>query len=206
MRLGNSNGNNRGKRYFVRGRDDQNLDVVYAEKAEHFAEWFSKNMIAQKTQLLNKNTYNDDAFNETYLRIYEIVMFTGREIRDYASYFHRAYFTNLIQLATQGNRYCELYPNYDVEEDVDADLLEAVEVKNRLLSDDIMSYVYDRYDLKEFEIFKMYINLKPAVNYHSLAKMTNCKYHVIQRMISRIIQDVKENQQFVVRRRYLVGA
>lgn len=206
MKLGNSNGNNKGKKYFVRGRDDQDLDMVYAEKAEKFAKWFSKNMMAAKVQLLGKGNYDDDAFNETYLRIYEIILFTGREIRDYASYFHRAYFTNVIQDATKGNRYCELYPNYDTVEEDDVDFFEEIEAKNKMLGDDIMSYVYDRYAIQEFEIFKMYINLKPAVNYHALARMTDSKYHVIQRMISKIIQDVKENQHFVMRRRDVVGA
>lgn len=206
MKLGNSNGNNKGKRYFVRGRDDQNLDLVYAEKAELFTAWFAKNMMAAKVQLLNKGTYDDDTFNDTYLRMYEIVLYTGREIRDYASYFHRAYFTNLIQGSMSENKYCELYANYDVEEDENSDFFEEVDLKNRMLSDDIMTYVYDRYDIQEFEIFKMYMNLKPAINYHALAKMTNKKYHVIQRLISKIVQDVKENTHFVVRRRHLVGA
>lgn len=206
MILGNSNGNNKGKRYFVRGRDDRNLDLVYAEKAELFTQWFAKNMMAAKVQLLNKGTYDDDNFNDTYLRMYEIVLYTGREIRDYASYFHRAYFTNLIQGAVSGNKYCELYANYDVEEDENNEPFEEIEFKNRMLGDDIMSYVYDRYNIQEFEIFKMYMNLKPAINYTVLAKMTNNKYHFIQRLISTIVQDIRDNPDFATRRRHLVGA
>lgn len=206
MKLGNSNGNNKGKKYFVRGRDDQNLDFVYAEKAERFTQWFAKNMMAAKVQLLNKDTYDDDTFNDTYLRMYEIVLYTGRDIRDYASYFHRAYFTNLIQGAVSANKYCELYANYDVEEDDTCDLFEEIDARNRALGEDIMAYVYERYDIQEFEIFKMYVNLKPAINYHALAKMTNNKYYFIQRLISKIVQDIKDNPHFATRRRLSVGA
>lgn len=206
MRLGNSNGNNRGKRYFVRGRDDQNMDVVYAEQAEQFAEWFTHNCRAARQQLLNKEGYDDDTFNETYLRIYEIILFTGRQIKDYASYFHRAYYTNYIQGLTKENRYCELFPNYDtMDEESWEEEAEADEKRSRLQAD-VMNYVLENYDLREFEIFKMYVNLKPAVNYHSLARMTDLKYHVIQRMISRITQDVKSNSVFLMRRRELLGA
>lgn len=206
MRLGNSNGNNRGKKYFMRGRDDQNLDVVYAEKAEAFAAWFVQNRMAAKMQLVDRGVYDDDTFSETYLRMYEIIMFTGREVRDYASYFHRAYFTNFIQLAAKGNRYCELFGNYDREEDNEGEYFEEIEAKNRMLSDDIMNYVYDRYDIREFEIFKMYVNLKPAVNYTLLAQMTNSKYHVIQRIIFKIMKDVCSQSEFVTRRRYVAVA
>lgn len=205
MRLGNSNGNNRGKRYFVRGRDDQNMDAVYAEDAEQFAQWFSDHYHSVRQQLENKGGYDDDTFSETYLRIYEIILFTGRHIKDYASYFHRAYYTNFIQGMTKENRYCELYPNYDREEEKTEEE-EELDKKNRELEADVMSYVLSNYDLREFEIFKMYVNLKPAVNYHALARMTNLKYHVIQRMISRITQDVKSHSVFSIRRRQLVGA
>lgn len=206
MRLGNSNGNNKGKRYFVRGRDDQNMDVVYAEKADDFARWFAQNHEATKRQLIGKEGYDDDTFNETYLRIYEIILFTGRHIKDYASYFHRAYYTNFIQGLSQQTRYCELFPNYDIEDEPHGSLMEEIEEKNRNLSNDVMEYVYRNYDLRDFEIFKMYVNLKPAVNYHALSRMTNLKYHVIQRMISNIILDIKTNPFFSVRRRELVGA
>ena len=50
------------------------------------------------------------------------------------------------------------------------------------------------------------VDLKPAVNYHALARMTNLKYHVIQRMISRITQDVKSHSIFSMRRQQLVRA
>lgn len=205
MRLGNSNGNNRGKRYFVRGRDDQHLDMLYAEEADRFARWFALHHQAAKRQLIGKEGYDDDTFNDTYLRIYEIILFTGRQIKDYASYFHRAYYTNYIQGLTKENRYCELFTNCDVEVE-EADVEAELDEKRIRLEADVMDYVLQHYDLREFEIFKMYVNLKPAVNYHALARMTNLKYHVIQRMISRITQDVKTNSIFSLRRRELVGA
>lgn len=206
MKLGNSNGNNRGKRYFVRGRDDQNLDRVYAEEADRFARWFSDNYHSVRQQLLNKEGYDDDTFSETYLRIYEIILFTGRDIKDYASYFHRAYYTNYIQGLTRENRYCELFPNYDVEDESTTAYEAEVDAKRISLQTDVMDYVLENYDLREFEIFKMYVSLKPAINYHALAKMTDLKYHVIQRMISRISQDVKTHALFSLRRRELLCA
>lgn len=206
MKLGNSNGNNKGKRYFVRGRDDLDIDQVYAEEAERFAQWFAQNMGATRRQLVGKGCYDGEVLSETYLRIYEIILYTGRHIVDYASYFHRAYFTNSIQLASKENRYLDLFDNYDVEEDNDADYWEEVEAVNQSLNADIMDYVYHKYELHEFELFKMYVSLKPAITYQQLADMTNGKYSTVRKMIAGVIKDVKTNPSFACRRRQVASA
>ncbi|MFV0468490.1 MAG: hypothetical protein ACK5MK_06140, partial [Dysgonomonas sp.] len=56
--------------------------------------------------------------------------------------------------------------------------------------------VYANYDLREFELFKMYVSLKPAVNYDSLSEITQVKAYSIQRIVSKIKKDIQENQDF----------
>ena len=79
-----------------------------------------------------------------------------------------------------------------------------IEAKQSKLESDIMQYVYDNYDIRDFELFKMYISLKPAINYTSLSEITGVKAHNIQRAISRIKKGVLANKEFAERRRELV--
>lgn len=222
MRLGNSNGNNRGKKYFIRGRDDVNPKKLYTEEANAFADWFGANYDRLKRDVRGANEADEDTFSETYLRIYELIMYTGREIRDYKAFFHRAYYTNFVQRATQEQRYCNFFEHVEVEsssgqmahhgvptkaqlEEDDQQCVNEMERNITQLEGDIMEYVYGKYDLRDFEIFKMYMNLKPAINYHALSKMTGLKYHRIQTMISKIVVDVKSHEDFATRRKRLVG-
>ena len=221
MRLGNSNGNNKGKKYFIRGRDDVNPKKLYAEAANDFAQWFAQNYKRLKRDVRGTNKADEDTFSETYLRIHELILYTGRQIRDYKAFFHRAYYTNLVQRATFEQRYCNFYDYADVEqstgqmahqsphlakpEDDEHICLEEMEGQIRGLQDDIMDYVYSNYDLRDFEIFKMYMNLKPAINYHALSRMTGLKYHRIQSTVSTIITDVKTHQDFHQRRKGLTA-
>lgn len=221
MKLGNSNGNNRGKRYFIKGRDDVNPEKLYAEEANQFSTWFGANYKRLRRDVRGSSPVNDDVFNDTFLRIYELILYTGRKVRDYKAFFHRAYFTNLVQASTKENRYCNFNDYIDsdggatqrmenvatgkqmlVDESYDVEL--ELEERQQRLKDDIMGYVYQKYKQQDFEIFKMYMELKPAINYHALSKITGQKYHNIQRTVSTIVMDVKQHNEFHHRRRELL--
>ena len=216
MRLGNSNGNNRGKKYFIRGRDDVNPDKVYVEKAVHFDTWFANNYNILYHDVQGRGGVDEDVFNDTFLRMHDLIFYTGCKIKNYKAFFHRAYYTNLIQQASKENRYCNFYDHVDMDGsthqtsyrtdsklslvNVDKEILEEQEAKTTHLKEDIMNYVYNNYQLQDFEIFKMYMDLKPTINYHALAKITGLKYHRIQRTVSTIIMDVKGHKDFHKRR------
>ncbi|MEN9918325.1 MAG: hypothetical protein RL662_761 [Bacteroidota bacterium] len=195
MILGNSNGNNKGKKYFK--SKDICESKCFSEKSDKFNTWFIQNINALKTQLFNKYTHtsNCDIFNDTYMRIYERVHYTGFDIADYKSYFCRAFYTNYIQELSKGNRYADLACIDSMEDELD-DLCGETEVQHKLLESKIFDYVYHNFDIREYEIFKMYMQLKiqgKSMNYQILADIINnkdYKVHTIQAIISKIKKKV----------------
>lgn len=197
MILGNTNGNNRGKKYF------KNKNICHSkchpDKATHFNTWFEQNIRPLKVQLFNKYHHpsNEDIFNDTYVRIYERVYYTGLRIADYKSYFCRAFYTNHVQEMAKGNRFADSEPNDNIQ-DEDHSTENELEAIHRQLEEDIFDYVYHHFDIREYEIFKMYMRLKiqgKYMNYQILADIINnddYKVHNIQSIISRIKKDVSE--------------
>ena len=198
MKLGNSNGNNTGKKYFLRRNcigiqpTDKNRD-----KADVFGEWFVKNTNILVNFLKLKLCFDQDVFNTTFLRMYEKILFTGMDVKDYKAYFHRSYYTNYIQDRSHENRYGNPLP-YDnrIDSACNAKEMEKLQI---MLENDIFDYVYKNYSVQEFELFKMYITLKPAVNYHTLAEITKIKAYTIQRIVSKITRDIRSQKHFVER-------
>jgi len=200
MILGNSFGKNKGKKYFIKGKHDQNPDILYAEKAEEFNTWFGRNYTALVKLLKDKYMFDDDTVNDTYIKMYENILFCGIEIACYKSYFFRSYYTNYVNGSMKSNRYVSLLPGLE-KPDTDTEYFMEIEAKQKKLESDIIDYIYSNYDIRDFELFKMYISLKPAVNYISLAGITGLKSHNIQRTISRIKKDIRKNREFDRRRK-----
>ncbi|MDR1503682.1 MAG: hypothetical protein LBT43_14645 [Prevotella sp.] len=200
MKLGNSNGNNTGKKYFIRGRDDRDEpQPAHRKKADEFNRWFTENHQSLVNFLIGKYAYNEDVFYTTYMRISEKILYSGMIVKDYKAYFHRSYFTNYIQDSEKESRYVAIPVHHRLEaHHSNPHEHERMQTK---LEDDIFDYVYRRYDLREFELFKMYITLKPAVNYHTLAAITHVQAHKIQRIVSRILTDIRSNKVLVGRYR-----
>lgn len=196
MRLGNSNGNNKGKKYI---RKDE-IDKVFALQAENFNRWMAKEYSSIVLFLKDKEAYDQDVFSETYEKVYEQILFASIKGNEFRKYFQRAYYTNLINSKVKNNRFCELLPIHE-RDDVDNEYFDELEAKRNKLESDILDYVYSSYSLRDFELFKMYMSLKPAVNYATLSKMTGVKTHNIQRIICKIKKDVKFNKEFSKRRK-----
>jgi hypothetical protein len=198
MLLFNTKKSNKGKKYFSKKRGAS--DAVFAEEAEAFNRWFADNNTRLMQYLKARRSYDCDVFNDNYLKIYENILFSGNSVENYMHYFIRSYYINLMADSMQQNRFCELLPGYD-KSDAETNSLMETEVEQVKLELDIMNYVYENYDIREFELFKMYVRLKPAVNYHSLAEITGLKAHNIQRTICRIKKGVMDNKDFVRRRK-----
>ncbi|MDU1904673.1 MAG: hypothetical protein E6772_07810 [Dysgonomonas sp.] len=197
MILGNTNGNNRGKKYLK----NKNIchSKCYPDKAIHFNTWFEENIRPLKVQLFNKYHHisNEDIFNDTYLRIYERIYYTGFQIADYRSYFCRAFYTNHVQEISKYNRFIDFEPNINIHDEDNLPEKE-IEQQHRLLEEDIFDYVYHNFDIREYEIFKMYMRLKiqgKYMNYEILARIINneeYKVHNIQAIISKIKKSVSK--------------
>lgn len=154
-------------------------------------------------ELCQKDIYDEDVVNDTFLRIYDNILYGGIDIEHFRSYFMRAYFTNLIQGNIRDKRYSSISPYYDREDTSDYD--PEIDLAQKQLEEDIFTYVYQRYQVHEFELFKMYVCLKPAVNYAALSELTKLKVHQIQFIVSKIKKDICRNREFTVRRRALVS-
>lgn len=204
MRLGNSNKQNTGKKYIIRGKNDTHYKESDLKKANSFNEWFGNNYHILRSKIQKHTILNEDAFNATYIRVYEAILYSGLIVNNgYEGYFFRAYFTNKMQSNINQSRYCELFPDYDIEEINYGYYLE-IEDKQKQLETDIFNYIYKNYDIRDFELFKMYMSLKPAVNYSALAEITRLKEHTIQRAISKIKKDILSNNEFIKRRKELL--
>ncbi|MDL2215157.1 hypothetical protein LJC00_03110 [Dysgonomonas sp. OttesenSCG-928-M03] len=197
MILGNSKGQNKGKKYFKEKNKNKNL--CFPEKTKNFDDWFIANIRPLKVQLFGKYYHptNEDVFNDTYLRIHERIYFTGFNIADYKSYFCRAFYTNHIQELMKNNHYTEIDFAESMGDDKDAECSESdLDKKFRQLEDEVFSYVYHRFDIHEFEIFKMYMRLKiqgKNMTYELLADIIRneeYKVHNIQAIISKIKKEV----------------
>lgn len=199
MLLFNSNRSNKGKKY-IRKAD---IDAVYARRAEDFNKWFVDKHKLIMYYLIDRNYFDSDAFNECYLKIYDNILFSGLNVDSYKSYFIRSYFTIFQASRVKENRYCEILPVYE-KEDFEPDYFVELEEKQKQLENDIMDYIYSNFNIRDFELFKMYMSLKPAVNYATLSKITGVKPHNIQRTISKIKKNIRDNKEFAKRRKEIL--
>lgn len=199
MILGNSHGQNTGKKYMCR-KSYLEYDELFAEQAEHFNIWFTTHFVSISEEMKTKNMHDEDVLNDTYLRIYEKILFTGEKIKNYRSYLFRALFSNMILDRQKQNRYCELQQAAEREE-LNAEYYNELEEKKKKLEEDVLTYVYRKYKIREFELFKMYMNLKPAINYTALENITNIQAHIIQQTVSKIKKDVRNHPEFLKRRK-----
>lgn len=199
MILGNSNGNNRGKKYIIKGKDDLTYEKTNKEKADRFKDWFGLNYDAIVLQMKQKEMLDEDILTDTFLKMYDNILFAGTEIKDYKSYFFRAFFTNTIQYSIKAGRTNALPAGFDQPDGEGYDF--ETDEKQKQLEQDIFAYVYDKYTLREFEIFKMYMYLKPAINYDRLASITGLKSYQIQFIVGKIKKDLCAHADFCRRRK-----
>lgn len=181
---------NKGKTYITQKEDSDNL---YTEKANAFNTWFELHSTELELYLKDRNSFDGSRFTETYLKVYENTLHRGTEIGNGMGFFLSAYFRIAMNDIKFESRYQDL-PSYVEHESIDDVELHELQEINDIQVKQIFEYVYSRYSLKDYEIFKMYINLQPAISYHSLAKITGLKYWYVQRVISKVINDLKENR------------
>lgn len=198
MKLGNTAGKNKGKKYLkITGNE-----VITAEnqaKADHFKYWFGEKYSQLQRELIQKNTLDEDVMNETFIRIHDKILYGGLVIKDYKAYFHRAFFTNYMQVIIDVSRgIMSSIDGYDTSDDSDNELA-MIETKSRL-ENDVFDYVSQKYSARDFELFKIYVSLKPSINYEQISEMTGLSQGRISGAISKIRKDVRAQKVFLYRR------
>ena len=199
MKLGNSGANNKGKKY-IKIKPGTIATPENQAKADIFKEWFGTLYSRLQTELINKDTYNEDVLNDTFLKIYDKIRFGGLEILNYKAYFHRAFFTNFMQINIRESQ--GITTPLDNHDKIDDSENDEELIKNKWeLESDIFDFVYSKYPIHEFELFKMYVRLKPAINYADLSVITSLSQSRISEIISKIRRDICKQNSFTQRRK-----
>lgn len=188
MTLGNTNGNNKGKKYLkIRGGE-----IITPEnqiKYDKYSSWFESNYQKIRLNVSISSTYNDDIFNETFVNISNKILYGGLEISDYQSYFSRAYFTNHIQFES---RVCDT-----VSISATHDQLEIMSDNRQDGSDMlgvVMTYVERKYTQTQYKIFYTYFTqMGDKTTFRSLARELNVSTFFIHTTIKHILKDIRHN-------------
>ncbi|KAA6337286.1 hypothetical protein EZS27_014624 [termite gut metagenome] len=207
MKLGNSNGNNRNKKYLtkkIRLTTEPNI-----EKAEEFNTWFEENYKYLVEQEKRRQVYNEDVFNDTYLKIYDKVLY-GANVEDYKKYFSRSYFTNYYQnnIIQSKKKNISMEDNVSNKEDETKEETERKVLKDMErdeLITEIFEYVKVHYTIQEFELFKIYTFLKKqSMSYKKLSAITHLSTQYISSTISKIKNDITTNEELKQKRKELL--
>ena len=222
MKLGNSNSNtnkqNRHTNYLTQSKKE-NIPIKYQKEADEFKQWFANNYLNIIEEWKSKDELNEDVINDTFIKLYEMQQYRGC-IKDYRSYFSRAYYTNWYQSKIkeekkqhkhssisllskwEDNEYTHT-PLTNVCDKLIDDIQTEIENKKHKNHIDkqkvkkVLEFVYKNYPLIQFELFKIYIHCKPYISYKKLADITNIKLNFIAESIKTIKQDIKNNKDFI---------
>lgn len=219
MILGNSLKQNTGKKYITKNT----LQEVTPEnqmKADEFKEWFGDNYNLLVEEQRRKQTLNEDILIDTFFKLYHKQQQSG-DIEDYKSYFSRAYFTNYFQhnIKEEKKKQNHIYLNLIDKEYEDSfntldvlpledneDREQIIEIQNRTdeLLNETFQYITNKYSMQQFELFRMYMFLKPHISYKKLSDITNLSIKYISQTISTIKKDIQDNQELITKRKKLI--
>lgn len=195
MKLGNSGGNNKGKKYLDRNNlDYSRLTAKDYIRLDDFNTWYTDNIDEIEQSLKDKGCFIPDVVNDTYVKICEKILFDDPIIKDYKSYFCRAEYTNRVQYHIQQSRYTlpeeqmlsvhihTVQNNWDNNEN------------NQELLNKIFQFVQDNHSDRDYYLFFRYMNLEDR-NYNNLSELTGLKTHILQRVIHNIKRNIILNKE-----------
>lgn len=192
MKLANSNGANKGKKY-IRLTGDEVITPEREAEVLKFTKWFNDNCEAVSKSITTKEKIDPEIFANTYITMYESIAFKKLNTKDYKAYFCRAYYTNKIGAKVKDQKHNARH--YDLDGTwnlVDNSLDDEEMVKEaEKLNNDILDYVRDTYEPLEFSLFEIYIHAKPSMSYKKLSEITKVPYYRIADSLSTIIKDVR---------------
>ena len=219
MILGNSLKQNKGKKYITKNT----LKEVSPEnqiKADEFKEWFGSQYNILVAEQQRKQTLYEDILIDTFFKLYNKQQQSG-DIEDYKSYFSRAYFTNYFQnnIKEEKKKQNHIYLNLiDKEYEDSFNTLDIIPIednddkereleklnKTDELLNETFQYITDKYTIQQFELFRMYMFLKPHISYKKLSDITNLSIKYISQTISAIKKDIQDNQELISKRKKLI--
>lgn len=213
MILGNSLKQNKGKKYITKNTTKP-ITPENQIKADEFKEWFGSQYNLLVAEQQRKQTLNEDILIDTFFKLYKKQQQQGN-IEDYKSYFSRAYFTNYFQnnIKEEKKKQNHIYLNLIDKEYEDIIPIEDNDDKERELeilnkTDELLSetfqYITDKYSVQQFELFRMYMFLKPHISYKKLSDITNLSIKYISQTISTIKKDIQDNQELLSKRKKLI--
>lgn len=219
MIFGNSLKQNKGKKYITKNTY-QPITPENQMKADDFKNWFGENYKLLVEEQKRKQTLNEDILIDTFFKLYHKQQQSG-DIEDYKSYFCRAYFTNYFQnnIKEEKKKQNHIYLNIidkeyeDSFNTLDIIPLEDADDKERELeklnkTDELLTetfqYITDKYSMQQFELFRMYMFLKPHISYKKLSDITNLSIKYISQTISTIKKDIQDNQELMSKRKKLI--
>lgn len=195
MKLGNSGGNNMGKKYLKRNNlDHERLTAQDYARLDDFNTWYTDNIDQLESELKDKESFDEDILNDTYSRICESILFSKLDIINYKGYFCRSFFTNYIQNKIKESRYIskELFPIPDIIEDSNDEEL----VKQRYeLVEEALLYIEAVMNKNDAHVFRLYITHQPEMTYMMLAKILGMKVYVIQGIVSKAKKLIRNNKE-----------
>lgn len=167
-----------------------------------------------------KQTLNEDILIDTFFKLYHKQQQQGN-IEDYKSYFCRAYFTNYFQnnIKEEKKKQNHIYLNLIDKEYEDSfntldiipiedndDKERELEILNKTdeLLNETFQYITEKYTIQQFELFRMYMFLKPHISYKKLSDITNLSIKYISQTISTIKKDIQDNQELITKRKKLI--
>lgn len=219
MILGNSLKQNTGKKYITKNTTKE-ITPENQLKADDFKNWFGDNYKLLVEEQKRKQTLNEDILIDTFFKLYYKQQQSG-DIEDYKSYFSRAYFTNYFQnnIKIEKKKQNHIYLNLiDKEYEDSFNCLEIIPIednedkereleklnKTDELLNETFQYITDKYSMQQFELFRMYMFLKPHISYKKLSDITNLSIKYISQTISTIKKDIQENQELISKRKKLI--
>lgn len=187
MILGNSNGNNKGKKY-LKIKGNEIITPKNQALFDNYSFWFNTNYLKIQSKIPTLS-YDPNVFNETFLNIANKILYGGLEISDYQSYFSRAYFTNQIQTASKINNQISLSELYDQCDTVGnhSDIME--------MFDTVMSYVKRKYTSNQYIIFHTYFTqFGDKTTFRTLSKDLDVSTFIIHKTIKTVLNDIRGNK------------
>ena len=216
MILGNSKKQNTGKKYITKNTIKE-VSPENQLKADEYKEWFGSQYNLLVAEQQRKQTLNEDILIDTFFKLYHKQQQQGN-IEDYKSYFSRAYFTNYFQnnIKEEKKKQNHIYLNLiDKEYEDSFNTLDIIPIednddkereleklnKTDELLNETFQYITEKYTIQQFELFRMYMFLKPHISYKKLSDITNLSIKFISQTISTIKRD---NQELISKRKKLI--
>lgn len=218
MILGNSLKQNTGKKYITKNTIKE-VSPENQLKADEFKEWFGDQYNLLVAEQQRKQTLNEDILIDTFFKLYHKQQ--QGNIEDYKSYFSRAYFTNYFQnnIKEEKKKQNHIYLNLiDKEYEDSFNTLDIIPIednddkeheleklnKTDELLNETFQYITEKYTIQQFELFRMYMFLKPHISYKKLSDITNLSIKFISQTISTIKRDIQDNQELISKRKKLI--